>query len=120
MTFVRTYFQNRIDQAELSRLLLEGASFHLENVENVDQTAMHIAQMLHQLGRTVRVSETRISFGRDVAMSMLPWTFGIFIAAQLLYQGVAAWMRHPRPDVVVIKRNGAVEVRRKDRPAGSS
>jgi hypothetical protein len=114
MTIVRTYFLNRIDPLELSRLLVGGKTFVLENVDDVDATAAAMAVELARHGFNPRDVERRFSFGSDVALA-LPWFLSLPFAGWMLTRALIAWLRNPRANVLLFKRKGAIEVRYKRR-----
>jgi hypothetical protein len=106
MSFTPTYFLNRIDADELSRLLSERTSFHLENVGDVNATAASFSRTLAELGLKVRIKETRLSLVQDTAVTLFPMVIGIWVLAYLAWRGMADRLRTPHPDVLVIKRRG--------------
>lgn len=114
MTIVRTYFLNRIDPLDLSRLLVGGETFVLENVDDVDATAAAMAVELARHGFNARAVERRYSFGTDVALA-LPWFLSLPFAGWMLIRALIAWLRNPRANVLLFKRKGAIEVRYKRR-----
>ncbi|OZI26431.1 hypothetical protein CAL26_03625 [Bordetella genomosp. 9] len=86
-------------------------SFHLENVNEVDGLASSFARTFADQGLKVRIKEARMSLAQDTAVTMLPMAVGLWVFACLLYRGTVDWLRMPRPDVLVVKRRGGVEVR---------
>ncbi|ANN70636.1 hypothetical protein ACL598_03275 [Bordetella bronchialis] len=116
MSSTPTYFENRLDSTGLDRLLSGRISFHLENVRDVDAAAASFEQALRDRDLKVRVQETRSSKAEDVAATILLPGISVFLVARMLYRDALVRLRNLHPDVVVLKRNGALEIRHKRRP----
>jgi hypothetical protein len=114
LTFIRTYFANRISAIELANLVERREPFFLENVTNEGESARRFAALVQACGMTCRIDDRRYSWLAMEARTMLPFWVQVLLVVRPAVAAALRWLRglgKPAPDYIVIMRKQALQVR---------